>query len=173
MDRAVFVTTMWDEQNIEESNIRDAELRGKYWKQCLDKGARILNFDRTRESAFKIILPLISEKNAKVASTLEGYIMDGSVRLQREIVLEEFALRQTGAGQAVFDKLTSKVRDLEEEISRLEDEIKKGGPDVEEPRRTLASRKAILNSFKASKAELEMSRMEKFKTKTKQLLKNS
>jgi len=175
MDRAVFVTTMWDEQNPEESTMREGELRRKFWKQCLDKGARVLKFDGSRQGAFDIILPLISEKNSRIASTLEDFIMDGSVRLQREVVLKEFTLRQTGAGQAVFDKLASNVSALEAEISRLEDEVKKGGSDGEGPtsQEKLAERRATLNSLKDTKAKLEMSTMEKFKTKTKQFLKNS
>jgi len=124
MDRVVFVTTMWDHAESEEGqfdkNMRD--LRQNYWKGCLKQNARIVEYrQRSREAAFKVILPLIANTliPPDKPTTIEERGRDGSVRLQRELTKTP-RLAATSAGQAVYKKLPEKIEIEQEKLEELQ-----------------------------------------------------
>ncbi|KAF4588345.1 hypothetical protein EYR38_010313 [Pleurotus pulmonarius] len=55
-ERVMLVTTMWDRIKQAEVGVkREAELKGKFWKDLIDKGAKVERFHGSFESAWAII----------------------------------------------------------------------------------------------------------------------
>jgi len=51
----VIVTNMWGEVGQAKGQMREAELKNKFFKPTLDKGAQMLRHDNTVESAHNIL----------------------------------------------------------------------------------------------------------------------
>lgn len=102
----LIVTTMWSEVDPEVGEERERELASndKFFKSVLEKGARMVRYFNTRESAHAILRHLINSK----ASTLQ---------IQHEIVNEHRDLAHTSAGAEV-------VRVLKEQSDRHSEEIR-------------------------------------------------
>ena len=164
MNRVVFVTTMWEEEDmtIELGRHRLDELRSEYWSKCVEQGARISEFRRReKENVFEIIQPFVT-KYSTPPSSMKKHFLEGAVRLQRELEEKGLKLGQTSAGQEVFDKLGEDIEAREREVRRLEDLCYAHGYQDEDTEEMLARQQDFLKILKAGKAKLEMTRSERF-----------
>jgi len=114
----ILATTMWDDIDEETGVAREAELKSKYWRGMLDRNSTTGRFLRTRESAFTLIDPLIAEANTR-----------SSVLLQREMVDMRKKLPATSAGQELFSKMELLVRQREDLLNRIRNEMKRADGD--------------------------------------------
>ena len=55
----ILTTTMWDEVDEPMGATREEELKSIYWKAMIDRGSSIGRFEGTRDSAFRLIAPLL------------------------------------------------------------------------------------------------------------------
>jgi hypothetical protein len=85
----VLVTTKWSKVHKEVGKLREEELLNSptLWKAMIAKGARVMRFDGTRESALEILHYIAGLRSIIVP------------RLTEELCIEGKKLGQTGAGQ--------------------------------------------------------------------------
>ncbi|KAF9035545.1 hypothetical protein BJ165DRAFT_1355421 [Panaeolus papilionaceus] len=114
--RIVFTTTMWGEVDSEQQGIeREIQLVKNYWKAMMDKGARTMRFQGDRDSALGIIRPLIEE-----AADVRP------LRLQAELTQLYKDLPETDAGRKMYSKLEALLKEQNEVMSKLQQELGKG-----------------------------------------------
>jgi len=88
--KIIIVTTMWDEVDEETGATREEELKGIFWKSMINLHASVGRFIGTRDSAFRVIAPLLDEENSRIA-----------LSIQKELVDLGFRLSDTVAGQVL------------------------------------------------------------------------
>ena len=114
----ILTTTMWDEVDLETGEEREAELKSKYWRTMLERNSTTSRFLRTRESAFRLIDPLIDAANKR-----------SSLLLQDELVDMRKKLPSTSAGQELFSAMEVLVRQREDLLRRIRNEMKRTDGD--------------------------------------------
>jgi hypothetical protein len=62
MPNVVFTTTMWSKVTMEEGEVREGELKRKFWNDMMAAGCRIERFKDTHDSAWSIIDGLAKHK---------------------------------------------------------------------------------------------------------------
>ncbi|KAG7090239.1 hypothetical protein E1B28_011838 [Marasmius oreades] len=151
LKNVVIVTTRWSEVSLDVGEAREKELITKdlFFKTVLEKGARMVRYDNTPESAHSILkslvdnvpLPLliqteVVDENKNLGETAAGSeVNDEIVRLiakhEREIkaikeeMEEEFKIRENAARQAARQEVAEAVRALEDELARLREDRKR------------------------------------------------
>lgn len=104
----VLTTTMWDDVSQDTGETREGELRDKFWKGMLTRGSTIARFERTRDSAFRAIRPLLDAANDR-----------HQLLLRKEVLDIELSLCATPAGQKLrpgLQAMTKQQRELQEKI---------------------------------------------------------
>ncbi|KAI6147450.1 P-loop containing nucleoside triphosphate hydrolase protein [Pisolithus tinctorius] len=135
----LIVTTMWSEVSPELGEERERELasNGKFFKPVLDKGARMLRHNNTRESAHAILRHLVNAQ----AHTLQ---------IQHELVNEQRDLAHTSAGVELG-------RLLKDQADRHEAQLKEVRREMEEAMRVKdeQSRKELQQVVDEKLSEIE------------------
>jgi len=91
----VLVTTMWDKLKSKEvGEAREEDLKTNFWAPMIANDASIRRFENTPESALAIIDNLVAQRR-------EGVVL----LLQEELVDLERTLKETKAGQALYQSL--------------------------------------------------------------------
>ncbi|KIM49736.1 hypothetical protein M413DRAFT_115381 [Hebeloma cylindrosporum] len=113
-NNVILATTMWDEVDKEVGEFREGELESRYWKAMLDRHSSIGRFLGTRDSAFRLIAPLLEEANIRNA-----------LLLQKELVDLDLMLREAHADH----KLRSEIEQLGKQfwllLQRMREEYKR------------------------------------------------
>ena len=109
---------MWDEVDEETGEAREEELRSNYWKSMLARNSTTSRFMRTRESAFLLVDPFIDAGNKR-----------SSLLLQNEMVDMGQKLPATSAGRELFSKMGDLVRQREDLLRRIRDEMRRTDGD--------------------------------------------
>lgn len=106
--KIVLTTTMWDDVNQDTGETREGELRDDFWKGMVKRGSTIARFEGTRDSAFRVIRPLLDAANDR-----------HQLLLQKEVLDVELSLCETPAGQKLRPGLRAMTRqqlELQEKI---------------------------------------------------------
>ena len=137
MNKVVLGTTKWSRLPRDDGSRREAELKGVYWKEMMDKGSKVKRFLGDRESAWNVLSVFL--KQASVHYQDPG--QEINLRIQEEIAVERRIIPETKAGKELrytmqeFLEMQKMAVALEEEMARG------GGSDVdaklEETRRNL------------------------------------
>jgi hypothetical protein len=141
LQKVILVTTMWDDvrqgqSKRGEKEEREKELKEKYWKAMIDQKSEVVRYERTSDSAWRILSPFIVAANRRQTDLV-----------QKEIA--EMKKRKPKAAQALYTKLedlVNKWRDQRREIRAVEVD-KPGGEEIlaalkgqyEDTRKQLAS----------------------------------
>jgi hypothetical protein len=132
----IFTTTMWDEVSEEEGEDRERELKSVYWQAMLQRGSTTGRFmPRTHKSALSLIDPLIDAANKR-----------SSVLIQNELVDMRKKLPSTSAGQELLSQLEILVRQREDLVRRIRNEMMRTDGD-----------KMILEALQEEHSELQIS----------------
>ena len=131
----ILTTTMWDEVDEKTGEDRERELQTNYWRSMLERNSTTGRFLRTRESAFKLIDPLIEAANKKF-----------SVLLRDELVDIHKSFPATAAGQELFSRMGQLVSQREDLLRRIRNEMKRSDGD-----------KLILEDFQEEHQKLQSS----------------
>lgn len=110
----ILITTMWDTEDRDTAEIREAELKGTYWKSMVDLHSRVGRFEGTRHSAFRLIAPLLSETNSRIA-----------LSIQKELVDFDFRLSETYAGQVLRLEIERSTKLQQETLDHIREELKR------------------------------------------------
>lgn len=113
MSNVVLVSTKWGKFRPEERSIafnREAELRDKFWKGLIGKGAQAVRFDGDTASAQGLVSQLITMDEVTLA-------------LQHELVTEEKKLNETSAGASIAPYLDRHEDDIRRELKELSAQV--------------------------------------------------
>ncbi|KZT74204.1 hypothetical protein DAEQUDRAFT_702482 [Daedalea quercina L-15889] len=154
MTNVVIVTTMWETVDPQLGEQRLQQLEKNYFKDAVDRGARILRHDNTSHSAAAILSKLL-RKPAKV------------LRIQDQLVAEHKTIPQTDAGHELDDQLgelckqhQKKVNELTKDLSEAENSpttpvMKDGIPAVGQEEGHAAKTETLEKDVSRLKAGLE------------------
>lgn len=133
------VTGMWDTVTQEVGNSRESELATKdiFFKPVLEKGARMMRHNNTRESALAIIRALVDKPPVvlQIQRELGGGadIMQTSVYKQiRELMLEVVVQRKKKL-DTLIEEMAEVEQDRDEETQEeLQEEVRAAEAELEE-----------------------------------------
>ena len=111
LKNVVIVTNMWGEVSQAKGEMREAELKNKFFKPALDKGAQMLRHDNTVESAHNILQHIIRNHPLPL-------------KIQRELVDEMKDIGETDAGQEVESQIQELIQKHQAAIKNLQEEMK-------------------------------------------------
>jgi len=112
----ILTTTMWDHVDEETGLQREKELKGEYWRAMINQGSKTVRYRNTHDSAWSILDGIIGHKRH-------------AVLLQKEMVDMEKQLRETDAGQTLYNVLESLVKRQQETLEEIQAETARHGSD--------------------------------------------
>ena len=110
----ILTTTMWDEVNQETGATREGELKNIYWKAMINRGSSTARFEGKRDSAFRLIAPLLDEANNR-----------NTLLLQKELVDLDLRLSETHAGQKLRSEIKQLAKQQQELLRQIREELKR------------------------------------------------
>ena len=111
LKNVVIVTNMWGEVGQAKGEMREAELKNKFFKPALDKGAQMLRHGNTVESAHNILRHIIQNHPLPL-------------KIQRELVDEKKDIGETAAAQEVESQIHELIQKHQTEMKQLQEEMK-------------------------------------------------
>ncbi|KAG7089356.1 hypothetical protein E1B28_011046 [Marasmius oreades] len=113
LKNVVIVTNMWGEVSRDVGEARESELMGedKFFKPVLDKGAQLVRYDNTPETARAILLHLVQNRPLPL-------------RIQTELVDQGKSISETAAGAELNREMMEQIRKHEREMKELQEEMK-------------------------------------------------
>ncbi|KAF9489931.1 hypothetical protein BDN71DRAFT_1455374 [Pleurotus eryngii] len=112
-DRVILVTTMWGRVKQDVGAKREDELKSKFWKDMIDKKAKVARFEASFGSAWAII--------GRVYEPLERE----AVLLQEELADLQKKLSETGAGKTLYNTLQKQLDEEKRLLKELYDEAER------------------------------------------------
>ena len=122
LKNVVLVTNMWGKVSQKEGKDREKELKNKFFKLAIVKGAQLARHDDTVGSAHNIIRRIM--KNHPTA-----------LQLQRELIDEGKGIADTAAGEVINKELNELIRRHEEKLKDTKEKLEKAMSDKDEQRR--------------------------------------
>jgi hypothetical protein len=111
MPNVILATTMWNHVEEAIGARREQQLKETFWKEMLAHGCTIKRFERTHDSAWRIIDSLAQKDKAPVL-------------LPTEIVDSQLRLSQTKAGIALGSELRKLMHEQKEAARRISEKAK-------------------------------------------------
>ena len=113
LKNVILTTTMWDEVDEETGLAREEQLKKIYWKAMIDRHSQTGRFEGTRDSAFRLIDPLIDKANAR-----------HELLIQRELCDLDVRLKDTAAGRRFHPEIKDLVKQQQTLLQRIREELK-------------------------------------------------
>ena len=110
----ILTTTMWDDVDEVTGETREGELKSIYWKTMISRGSSTGRFQGQRDSAFRLIAPLLDEANNRNA-----------LLLQKELVDLDMRLNETHAGQKLRSEIKQLAKQQQELLNQIREELKR------------------------------------------------
>jgi hypothetical protein len=160
LSNVMLTTTHWDVVDQTRAVERETELQSTFWKGMTERGAKVKRCDGSRDSAWKVVEPLLS---------LDRIVLN----IQKQIELG-MTVSDTDAGQVVNEELLNARKKFEEELDALKTEWKAASDekDVEMARILEEERKHAegkLQQVKAEQEEFMRVQIEEMKRKNEEL----
>ena len=109
----ILTTTMWDEVDEETGQLREQELKSEYWRSMLERNSTTSRFTHSRDSALRLIEPLIDAANKK-----------SSLLLQQEMVDMRAKLPATSAGVRLFSEMELLIKERQDALEKIRNAMK-------------------------------------------------
>ena len=109
----ILTTTMWDEVDEETGTSREEELKTNYWKSMISRHSSTGRFMGTRDSAFRLIAPLLDEASSR-----------NELLLQKELVDLDLRLSETHAGQKLRSEIKQLAKQQQDLLRQIREELK-------------------------------------------------
>jgi len=111
--KVILVTTMWDKLARKSVGAqREHDLRLKYWRVMMEKGALVARFRNTPQTAWKIIDMIIQEPTTD------------ALLLQEELVDLKLRLNETKAGMMLYSNLQELLVEQQKTIGSLAEQAR-------------------------------------------------
>ena len=111
LKHVILTTTMWDEVDEETGATREEELK-TIWKPMIDRGSSTGRFGGTRDSAFRLIAPLLDEANSR-----------NKLLLRKELLDLDLKLSETHAGQKLIPEIKQLAKKQQGLIYQIREEL--------------------------------------------------
>ena len=111
LKNVVLVNNRWDEVSREIGEVRESELRNRFFKPVLDMGAQMVRHHNTAQSSHDIIRKIVA--NRPVA-----------LQIQQELVDEGKHITDTAAGGAINLEFDGLIRRHQAELKEVGEEVK-------------------------------------------------
>ena len=108
LKRVVLCTTKWSDIYEEEGERRIEQLKGGHWKEMIEGGSTVCEFEDSQESAWDVIAPIIEKDRYKKMDALE---------IQKELVEAKKLLPETAAGRQMRYDLDQLLKTFEQASS--------------------------------------------------------
>jgi len=122
LKNAVLMTNMWGGITPETGEAREQELKNKYFRAAVEKGAQLRRHYNTPESARMVLRDIL--KNQPIV-----------LKVQRELIYEGKEIGRTGAGAELDRKIHEMIRKYQEKIGMVEEELRRADTEEEEETR--------------------------------------
>jgi len=99
---------MWGKVDVKKGEKREAELRDKFFKPAIDKGAQLIRHDNTAKTAHNILRYIINNRRLPL-------------RIQIKLVDEKKKLLETVAGEELNREMLELTWKQEAEIKQLQE----------------------------------------------------
>ena len=120
--RVLMMTTMWDDlENEEMGELREEELKTRYWYPMISQGSEAIRYFNSIDSAWKILDRFLDASKERLKA----------IQLQKETVKQQKALSKTDAGQELYNKLDELDKKRKTLIRKLEKQIKRAETNEE------------------------------------------
>jgi len=110
----ILTTTMWDDVDEVTGETREGELKSIYWKTMISRGSSTGRFQGQRDSAFRLIAPLLDEANNR-----------NTLLLQKELVDLDMRLSETHAGQKLRSEIKQLAKQQQELLHQIREELQR------------------------------------------------
>jgi len=110
----ILTTTMWDTVDAETGLQREKELKSEYWKGMINRGSKTMRYRNNHESAWDILDSVLGHSRL-------------AILLQKEMVDMERQLRETTAGQTLYNALERLVKEQQEKLEEIQLETSREG----------------------------------------------
>jgi len=118
--KMLLVTTMWDEEEKEIGQKREAELRSSFWGELITRGADTTRF--VDGNAWDVVGYLIRRS---VAHQVQALL------IQKELVFEDKMIPETSAGRTLEGEITASMRERETLLNNLLVELARNEKEVD------------------------------------------
>lgn len=116
LKNVILTTTMWDEVDEETGVAREQQLKNIYWKGMIDRQSHTGRFEGTRDSAFRLIGPLIDQANER-----------HELLIQRELCDLDVRLKDTSAGRKFRPEIKDLVKQQQTLLQQIREQLKRPG----------------------------------------------
>lgn len=137
LKNVILMTNMWGRVTPQQGAAREQQLKDKYLKEAIEKGAQICRHNNTPESARAILRKILH--NQPIA-----------LKIQREMIDEHKDIGQTGAGTELSREISDLVRMYQKEMRDLEESNRKAIEAKDEE-----SRKEVEEEKRKAEEEIE------------------
>jgi len=142
LKNVVLVTNMWGKVERDVGEGRERELAGIYFKPALDKDAQLARHHNTAQSSYDIVRRIV--KNNPIP-----------LQIQRELVDERKDIKDTAAGEAINEELSTLIKHHESEMSTLREEMRQALREKDEE-----TRKELEEETRKIKEQMDKMRVE-------------
>ena len=149
LKNVILMTNMWGRVTSQQGTDREQQLRDKYFKAAIEKGAQLQRHINPPESARANWRKIL--KNTPLA-----------LRIQRELIDEHKDISQTGAGVELNREIREVVEKYQGEIRELEESVRKAIEEKDEE-----SREELEEEKKRMQEEIENLRKDSTEMATK------
>jgi len=139
IENIILITTMWDQVDEDIGSDREAEFKSDYWKPTIARHSSIGRFTGTRDSAFRLIAPILDKANNR------------NTHLLQELVDHEQTLSNTRAGQKLRSEIEKLVQQQQELIHKIQEELE--SPNNDKSLRSLMEQCETLKKISGSGSE--------------------
>jgi len=136
LSKVTFVTTMWDDVQLNVGESREYELQNEYWAEFLSRSARLARYWGRREDTDYIIANYLGDDPSLAVRP----------NLENQMLRESRALQESDAGRLALEKLQERVLQNERQ---LEDERNLGWsmPSDQEREAAIERDKGLLHRY--------------------------
>ena len=156
MKNVVLVTNMWGRVTPEDGESREQQLRDKYFRAAIGKGAQLCRHTNTPKSAWEILRKILENKPVVL-------------KIQEELIDEHKDIGQTRAGAELKREMLQAEERHKREIKELEMNMQKAAKEKdeetrreceEEKRRLEREREKLRKDSEEMKSKFEEARRE-------------
>ena len=119
LKNVVLMTNMWGRATPEQEAAREQQLKDKYFKAAIEKGAQMCRHSNTPESAREVLRKILRNRPA-------------ALKIQSELVEQHMDVGQTGLGVELNKEICELVERYRREVRELEETMRKAMDDKEE-----------------------------------------
>ena len=112
----VIVTNMWGSDSRDISEAREKELRDKFFKPAIERGAQMARHNNTPQSAHDIIRTIIRSTKRHRPVPLQ---------IQNELVNDGIDIVETTAGKVIIQELNDQMRRHEAKLREVQEEMRR------------------------------------------------